>query len=140
MWKDAMPYCMAILLIINAVAFADEVKIIGNSSVPYDELSQEEVMKIFLNKLVEWPDKSKITLAIKKQGQVHERFVERYLKRSAEQYSRYWKMMLFAGKGIVPKIFERDEDIVRYISDTNGAIGYVSANVRTENVKTITVK
>lgn len=125
---------------LGGMAGADGVKIIGNKSVPFSELSREDVTKIFLYKQVEWPDKSKISFVILKDGAVHDSFVRLYLRRSPQQYSRYWKMMLFTGKGIMPKIFESDNEIVRFVASTDGAIGYVSMETPVENVKIISVR
>ena len=49
-------------------------------------------------------------------------------------------MMMFTGKGIMPKVFDNAEDVVSFVSATDGAIGYVSGNTRTENVKIISIK
>jgi ABC-type phosphate transport system substrate-binding protein len=47
--------------------------------------------------------------------------------------------MVFTGKGQKPKAFKTDEELIQFVSETSGAIGYVSADVTIKNVKTITV-
>jgi ABC-type phosphate transport system substrate-binding protein len=45
-----------------------------------------------------------------------------------------------SGKGAMPKMFASDAEVVAYVRNTKGAIGYVSAGAITEGVKVLDVK
>jgi ABC-type phosphate transport system substrate-binding protein len=47
---------------------------------------------------------------------------------------------VFTGKGSMPKSFASDAEVVKYVSTTKGAIGYVSAAADVASAKKIAVK
>jgi hypothetical protein len=47
---------------------------------------------------------------------------------------------VFTGKGSLPKTLSSDAEMVKYVSKTKGAIGYVSAASSTDGVKVLEVK
>lgn len=123
--------------LIVSPAFA-EVVIIANNNVSLESLNKEDVQKIFLGKMVKWPDNSSIRFATVNSDS-HQEFLETYINRSTSQFRNYWRKMVFTGKGQKPKAFETDQELVQFVSETSGAIGYVGANAALNNVKTITV-
>jgi hypothetical protein len=53
--------------------------------------------------------------------------------------SAYWQQMIFSGKGIPPPEKSTDADVVAYVRDTPGAIGYVWSGTDTSSVKVLAV-
>ncbi len=115
-----------------------EVIAIGNQSVPVASLSLSEVQDIFLGKTVKWQDGSKINFAVLK-GDIHAEFLKAFIKRTDSQFTAYWKQMLFTGKGGLPKNFETEKEMVQYVSETPGAIGYINKTTAPEKTKVISV-
>jgi len=118
-------------------AFA-KVLIIANNSVAQESLNKEDIQNIFLGKMAKWPDNSSINFATS-ETDVHEEFLKTYINRSSDQFRNYWRKMVFTGKGQKPKAFKTDEELIQFVSETSGAIGYVSTDATIKNVKTITV-
>lgn len=106
---------------------AEEVHIICNKDVPVDELSRDEVKKIFLGLTTEWNSQlgAKFILRIKN-SPLHKQFLKKYIRKSAAQYSMYWKKRLFMGAGAAPKSLKSEADLIEYVANTKGAIGYAS--------------
>jgi ABC-type phosphate transport system substrate-binding protein len=125
------------LCLASVTSFA-EVLIIANKNVPEDSISKTEVKDIFLGKTVKWADKSNISFVILK-NDVHKAFLKEYIKRSSSQYGNYWKKMVFTGKGMKPKAFDTEKELVQYVAETKGSIGYISKGTEMMNVKTINV-
>jgi hypothetical protein len=125
------------LCLASTTSFA-EILIIANQNVHENSLSNEEVKQIFLGKTVKWGDGSGIQFAVLK-GDFHKTFLKEYIKRSSSQYNNHWKMMVFTGKGMKPTAFETEKEMVQYIAETDGAVGYVSQRTEIGNVKTIDV-
>ncbi len=117
-----------------------EVVIIANKNVPVDTLSKKDVKKIYLGTKTKWKDSSRIGFVILKSGPVHEEFIQTYFKRSSRQFSCYWKQMVFTGKGDFPKYFDTDEEVIKFLESSDGAIGYVSADKVSDKVKQIKVE
>jgi len=131
-------FLMLVMLCLGSTTSFAEVLIIANKNVSQDSISKEEVKQIFLGKTVKWADKSKILFVILKKD-VHKDFLKEYIKRSSSQYKNYWKKMVFTGKGRKPTAFETEKELVRYVAETEGAIGYISTGTEMMNVKTINV-
>jgi len=74
-----------------------------------------------------------------KDSQTHDDFLKTYLQKSTSQFQRYFRTLVFTGKGKVPKSFDSEESLVGYVAGTNGAIGYVSSGTNTGSVKVINV-
>ena len=108
---------------------AGEVLVIVNKSVPADTLDQNAIKNIFLGKTSKWDNNDRITLVILEGADVHEDFLEKYIKRTANQFANVWRQNMFTGKGKQPYKAESMEDLVHYVSNTKGAIGYASAEV-----------
>lgn len=115
-----------------------QVLIIANNSVSQESLKKEEVQNIFLGKMAKWSDNTSIYF-VTSENETHEDFLKTYINRSSSQFKNYWRQMVFTGKGQKPKAFDTDEEIIQFVSETSGAIGYVGTKAALKNVKTITV-
>jgi len=61
------------------------------------------------------------------------------VKRTPEQYRRFWKKEEITGKGRRPVSFKVEKDMIEYVANTSGAIGYVSAAAPTDGVKVLSI-
>ncbi|MFZ5570481.1 MAG: hypothetical protein ACOZF0_08750 [Thermodesulfobacteriota bacterium] len=122
----------------GSMAALADVIVISNPSVPVNSMSTTEIQDVFLGKTAKWGDDSKVSFVVLK-GDVHKEFLKNYIKRTDSQYSAYWKQMLFSGKGSLPKTFDTEKELAQYVSETPGAIGYVSGTTAPANTKVISV-
>ncbi len=66
-------------------------------------------------------------------------FSRRVHERSVITIEVYWKRMVFSGRTLPPKILASDAEILDFVRDTPGAVGYVAADADTRGVKTLAV-
>ncbi len=116
-----------------------EVVVITNSTVGMDSMPKDELKKIFLGKKIKWSDDMRIKVTALKKGEVHKEFVKMYTKKSTSQFKNYWKNMIFTGKGMPPKQFETESELIDYVSTTDGAIGYISTDKKTDDIKILII-
>lgn len=116
-----------------------EVVFIANSSVPTNSLSKTQLKDIFLGNQVKWPDNIQIKVVTLKKGDIHKEFSKNYMQKSTSQFKMYWKKMVFIGKGSAPKKFESENDLVSFVADTEGAIGYISPGTQPEGIKVLSI-
>jgi ABC-type phosphate transport system substrate-binding protein len=69
---------------------------------------------------------------------VRRRFSDEVLKRSVAAVRNYWQQIIFAGRGVPPPELDSDEEVVKYVTDHAGAVGYVSGS-NTGGAKILTV-
>ena len=53
------------------------------------------------------------------------RFLNLYLGQDDEKYIGYWTVRRYVGKGTPPRELDSVDEVIRYVSKTTGAIGYV---------------
>jgi len=134
-WKLAL--VLLSVFVVATVAQA-EIVVIANEAVPIDSLNQNEMKDIFLGKTAKWSDKSRVRFAVLT-GETHQDFLRAYIKRTPSQYRTYWKKMVFTGKAAKPKSFKSEADLVKYVSQTDGAIGYISGKTDANGAKVLAV-
>jgi ABC-type phosphate transport system substrate-binding protein len=127
-------------LIFSAASQAGAVIVIANKNVAAASISAADLERIFLGKKASWDNGQKLTLVVQKTGKVREVFLKEYLSKNPSQYDIYWKQALFTGTGRPPKALSSDEEMVQYVSSTDGAIGYIDSDTPHDGVKKLDVK
>ena len=136
----------ALLLIMIAVmapsASQAEVIIIVNSNLKVTQLEKKDVQDIFLDKKITWPDdkETEIKFVLISDADFHKEFVKDYTRKSTAQFKRYWNNMVFTGKGMMPKNIDSVDALIQYVSQTDGAIGYISPGEPIEGVEVLEIK
>jgi hypothetical protein len=119
---------------------AAEIKVIANRSVKVFQISPEELKGVFLVTKTSLADGSHVEPVLLKSGSIHDAFVKAYIGKSAAGLENYYRSLLFAGKGTMPKMLRSDAEVLEYVRKTKGAIGYVSSEENTVGVRLIEVK
>ena len=109
---------------------AGGVVLIASDEVSDDSLSKSEVKDMFLGKKNKWNSDQVVVLSVLRGGNVHEEFCQEYTGKTASQFDAYWKSLVFTGRASMPRSFKSEEDLVKYVSITKGAIGYVGSSAR----------
>jgi ABC-type phosphate transport system substrate-binding protein len=129
-----------VCLVICAVKVdAAELVIIGNPGLREPKIDTKGLQRIYLGKLTRWADDQAIVPVMLKSGPVHDEFVESYLDRSLHRFVTYWRQMVFTGKGMPPRSFADEKELVAFVAATPGAVGYASSKADTKAVKVLTV-
>jgi ABC-type phosphate transport system substrate-binding protein len=130
----------ALCSLMAASVQAGDVKVIANSSVKAEGVSQDELKGVFLSTKTSLSDGSHVEPVLLKSGAAHEAFLKEYVGKTGNALETYYRSLVFTGKGSMPKTLASDAEVVDYVSKTKGAIGYVSADAGTDGVKVLEVK
>jgi ABC-type phosphate transport system substrate-binding protein len=130
---------LTILLFSVNAAIAGDIVIIGNKYLAESSLKKQDLRDIYLGKKTGWSDNKKIVFAIQENPTVTVQFLKNYIHKSATQYASYWKEKVFTGKGIPPKSFSSDKDLIEFVARTEGAVGYVSSVNGLDTVKILRI-
>jgi ABC-type phosphate transport system substrate-binding protein len=132
--------CFALLIAIFTSTVCAEIRIIAHRSVLLNVIKKGEVTNIFLGKTTHWENGDKIVPVILRSGPAHEAFLKDVVGKTSAQFSTYWKQYAFWGKGREPKSFDNEADLVKYVSETRGAVGYADESAVNRNVKVLTAE
>lgn len=128
------------LIVIAAVHLKGaDVKVIANPSVKTNIISSNELRSVFLLQRKTLKDGSAVEPVLQKSGSTHERFVQEFLNRDAEEMRIYYQGLVFTGKASIPKQLNSDAEVVAYVARTRGAIGYVTDHGPMGGVKLLSV-
>lgn len=123
----------------NALSANEPFIIIANRDVPAETLSRNDLKDIFLGVEIVWKNSQEIRLCTLKESDIHTKFTRQIANKTTQQFKAWWKKRLFLGQGSVPPEFDGENELIDYVANTKGAIGYVSAAPQNDNVKTITI-
>ncbi len=130
---------IGINFLLPGITYADDLIVIGNRSVPVSELTEKEVKGIYLGKIKVWDNGIKVYFARLGDDTTTKRFLKHFVKKNPSMFRKYWKRQAFSGGANPPREFKREKDLVQYVSDTKGAVGYISAKYYSDSVKIISV-
>ena len=139
-FRRPVAWVLAVLwLILAGAATADDLVIIGNPNLPAPSLEAKELQRIYMGKQTRWGNDLTIVPVMLKSGAVHDSFVESYLGRSVHRFVTYWRQMVFTGKGMPPRSFANESELVAFVANTPGSVGYASAQANVQSVKVIQI-
>ncbi len=138
--RAIITFILILAFLLPIVASAGEIVIIVNENVTESTLSKNDIKKIFLGNKTTWDNGDKIVFVVQDRVSISDPFLKTYAQKSVSQYKNYWKQQVFTGKGKAPKSFATEEELVQFVSETSGAIGFVTAGAEKGNTKSITVQ
>ena len=131
----------------ESIAIAEEVvafQVIVHVSNPTKQLSKQELSQLFLKKVTQWKDNNEAVLPIDlvDNSPVRQKFSESIHGREVASIKAYWQKQIFAGRGVPPEEKKSDEEVLKYVSENPGAVGYLAEATTIDaynNVKVLTI-
>jgi len=115
------------------------IAVIVNPGSPTDDLSINEVRRLFLGKLPLNRDLNLLPINQPETSKVRANFEMQVLGKSPRQLRSYWIEKIFTGKGVPPKEFESGKAVIRYVSEHIDAIGYIDESQLVNKVKSVLI-
>ena len=132
-------WLMAALLLPAASAAADYVVVV-NPSITVSSLSRTDASRLFLRSSTQWPNGEHVKpVDLAKGSAIRAAFTKEILGRSMGAIDQYWTQSVFSGRAVPPPEKRSDAEVITYVRDTPGAIGYVSAGASTDGVRRVTI-
>lgn len=99
------------------------VVVIGHASLP--RLDDGLVQKIYSGKVIEVAGVGVTAVNLRSGSAARGAFLQTYLAQDEEKYTAYWTVRRYIGKGVPPRELASGADVVNFVQNTPGAIGYV---------------
>ena len=117
-------------------------KVVVNVANTVTEIDVGDLSRIFLKQTASWPDGSEtMPVEIAPDTELRKEFSEAVHGRTAAAIKSYWQRQIFSGKGTPPVEFSSEEDLLLFVSEIPGAVGYVSDSTPlTSGVKELRVR
>ena len=131
------------LLFFNLTCYGaePEIIIIGNGGLNETSLTMNDLKEIYMGEKKFWKNGQKINVSMLISCDTQQKFHKLYLNMSLFQFVHHWKLIIFSGKGKFPKTLDTEQELINYVSETQGAIGYISSNtiIKAKNIKVFSV-
>jgi ABC-type phosphate transport system substrate-binding protein len=123
-----------------ASAAADYVVVVHPSNATA-AVSRTELSRLFLRNTTQWPGGEHVKpVDLAKSNAIRAAFTKEILGRSMGAIDQYWTQSVFSGRAVPPPEKRSDAEVVAYVRDNPGAIGYVSAGAAIDGVKRLHIK
>jgi len=107
--------------------------VIANPNLAGTEISGTDMRAIFLGAVTRVGGRS-VQPVVARSGAAHKQFVADRLGKTETGLQNYFRTLVFTGKGSPPKSFATSLEIIAYVANTEGAIGYVSVGANLTGV------
>lgn len=134
--KSLLTAAMLTFALISPTVFAEVAVIVHKTNT--NSVVNSDISRIFLGKMKSFKDgSSTVPVNLTSNVALRSEFEQKALGKSSSQVKAYWAKQLFSGKGKPPKELDNDADIINFVSNTPGAIGYIDTQSVNEKVKVI---
>ena len=105
------------------------------------DVSRNGLSAIFKMRLNQWKDGSIVTVfVLKDDNPLHKKFSKLVLNVFPHQLRRAWNRAVFSGSGQAPNVLDNKNEMIKKISNTPGAIGYLSPTDINEDIKILNIR
>jgi len=125
------------------LAQAGQYKIVVNKDNPVSSLSQKEISNLFLKKVTKWSNGLTVQpVDLVESSAIRENFSKEIHNRKVSSIKAYWQKQIFSGRKVPPAEKKSNREILTYVQNNPGAVGYVSAsaNVDQYQIKILKIK
>ncbi len=120
---------------------AGDFLVIVNAGNGVTSLSHRDVSKLFLKKQTTWPSGVVVSPVDQvESAAIRVAFTDQIHKRPLTVLQKYWLKQAFSGTSVKPDEKSSDSDVINYVAENKGGIGYVSAGTELpDTVKVVTL-
>lgn len=141
-WQWSWAWIGGLILFTAVAAGGDSAgyRVVVHSGHSESSISRKDLSSIFLRQRTEWPDGTP-AVPVDQLDTAHarEEFSTDVHGRSAAAIKSYWLRIIFSGRGVPPVEKASDADVIAFVRTRKGAIGYVSLDAPTSDVKVLKV-
>lgn len=117
--------CISLLAVLAAPAASAEVVVIVHKSVPIQTIDSRTLFDLYSGDIKKWSNgQAVVLLDLDSRGEVRSTFYD-YLGKSSSRMRSIWMKNMLAGEGSPPEAIASEEEIIKRVAATPGAIGYV---------------
>ena len=114
--------------------------VVVNRANPVMSLARKEVSALFLKRSTRWRDGTPVLPVDGPDSPAREHFSKEVHGKKTAAVRSFWLQAIFSGRGVPPPEKPSDQEVIAYVKERPGAIGYVSATSVTDGVRVLTVQ
>lgn len=138
LFRNSLIYLLLIILSAAApMAHADVVVVVSSKS-SVTALTAEQTAKIFLGKVVTFPNDQPAFPVDQPEGsEVRDEFYAKVTHKNPSQLTAYWAKIIFTGEGRPPQLLSGNVAVRKAIANNPNAIGYIDESTVNKSVRVV---
>lgn len=112
-------------MIAHSVWAEDSFVLVGHSALQKTDLAS--LQRLYTGRILTLNQQPATPLNLPAGNAIRQQFLKTILGQNEEQYSGYWLVRRYVGKGTPPQEVASPEEIIRIVGSTPGAVGYLPA-------------
>ncbi len=132
-----MKYLILTILCVGAWANGalGQVAVVAHKSVPVDSVSKSELLDLYTGETSIWRDGEPVVVFdLKEKGKTRKTFYK-FLGMASSRIKSIWLKRMLSGEADPPESLKSEEELLRKISTTQGAIGFLDRSKPNGTVK-----
>lgn len=118
-----------------AMSASAQVAVIAHKDVPLDSLSKAQLTDFYSCELKMWEKNLPVVVVdMRLQSGVKDAFYK-FLGMTASRMKSIWLKKMLMGEGVEPLVVKSEEEMLKKVASTPGALGFVDASTATNEVK-----
>nr|WP_320050324.1 hypothetical protein [uncultured Desulfuromonas sp.] len=114
-------------------------RVVASTATSQEEFSLSDLKRIFLGKTRSWRDGEQISLVINTNELAMDQFCRSIVRKTPRQYTMYWRKQLYSGHSMLPVQRDSDEQVIDYLTEHSGAIGFILSPVTDPRIKELMI-
>ncbi|OIR01649.1 hypothetical protein GALL_163600 [mine drainage metagenome] len=133
-----LKFTLLFALLSLAVSAQAEVVVVVSSKSSVTSLTTEQTAKIFLGKVVTFPNEHAAFPIDQPEGSaIRDEFYSKVAHKNSSQLTAYWAKIIFTGEGRPPQLIAGDVAVRKAIASNPSAIGYIDKSAVNRSVRVV---
>jgi len=128
--KAALIVILTVLMwTVPAVVAGQGFKIVVNEANPSGSISKQQLSDIFMKKKGTWSNGQQVLpVDLPTSSKTRNGFSKVIFGRDPSAIKSHWQRQIFSGRGVPPPEKASEDEVLAFVRENSGAIGYVSSN------------
>lgn len=115
-------------------------KVVVHPDNPFVSLTRSQISNYLLKKKSRWKNGWQVDpVDLGSRSSVRAEMSQLIHERSVASIKNYWQRQIFSGNNTPPPELETDQEVVDFVKNNRGSIGYVSEDFDTDDVKVVNI-
>ena len=128
-----------LFILILAPSIQAQVVVIAHPDVPADSIEKSEIIDFYIGDIKKWKDGTSVVLFDLRSKSRTKRIFYNYIGKTSSRMKSIWMKNLLSGEGEPPETVNTDDEMIKKVAATPGALGFISLNTPTHNVKVLKI-
>ncbi len=142
--KPRLLVLVVALIMISASVFAQQqptFRVVVKPKNPTASVDRKFVEDVFLKKVSSWPNGESLRpVDLPSSSPTRQTFTTAMLGRTVDEVRRYWQQRIFSGRDVPPPERTSDEEVIKYVLEHEGGVGYVSTNTNLSGTRVLAIQ